>query len=357
MRVPLTLTPSDVTVGSRAQLVYHFEFFEPVPVYSATLDASSPSIILANESGLCTIFSASLNCSGFDGTVIIDFIPWKSGEFVFPQIDFSLQSNANADGANALASNNAGQDANAGAGDATQSTNLYKIDIPAFVVPSVLQSESAMELAPIEEPAVLPGTTYALYGIIIAFVVFLIALCLFFARVNLIRTKGENFFAQMQKSRSYRKLVKKLRKLLRVKTVSDLNAATEMASCFREYLIKQFDYPFETMTTSELLPLMENAFTNYKDEITNLFFALRYCDRIRYDTSDAPNFSADARTLVSSHIQAAALAIEKYQQQTRIDEENAFVQGVKSASATSAKSANAKVASTRAGATTKGGKN
>ena len=89
MSYTLSLTPSDVTVGERTQLVYRFETESPLPLEKISLKENDELIVTANGGGFYSIYSLQFESDGSDCAMIVDFIPWKAGELVFQPFDFS----------------------------------------------------------------------------------------------------------------------------------------------------------------------------------------------------------------------------------------------------------------------------
>ena len=79
MSYTLSLTPSDVTVGERTQLVYRFETESPLPLEKISLKENDELIVKANGGGLYSIYSLQFESDGSDCAMIVDFIPWKAG--------------------------------------------------------------------------------------------------------------------------------------------------------------------------------------------------------------------------------------------------------------------------------------
>lgn len=155
----------------------------------------------------------------------ITFVPWKTGNIKFP--DYELKAG----------------------------TELCSIKFEPVNIVSIIEQNGISSLRESQAPLLLPGTTYKLYGAIIA-AVFLLA-----AGIQLIikREKVSLFLKNQKLLRKYRKNRRSTEKALSglleetPENLSDNVFAAEVQKIMRQYLEVRFAYPFKNCVTSQLM--------------------------------------------------------------------------------------------------------
>ncbi|MCQ2580238.1 MAG: hypothetical protein MJ159_06040 [Treponemataceae bacterium] len=298
MSYSVSLIPSDVTVGERAQLVYRFESSFPFPLQNFNLLENSEILKKQNDSGNCTIFSLQFEANGSDCVLIMDLIPWKAGELSFLPFDFSImQSKA------------------AGQIDSEDLENAFIIEIPSVSVRSVTEETGVSVLQPPEPPLVIPGTTYTVYFCICASAVLCVLVSVFLLRFKQIRLWWQNFCIKTKRRRNARQFVRLLRAFLRAKKQfeEDIAGAEIISKEVRLYLERRFGLGFESAVTGELLNIAENEFEQCcLESLAEIQKVLVRCDELRFsDDEQKKKFTADERTSIAFALKTAVLHFEK----------------------------------------------
>lgn len=289
MAVSISVTPSDVTVGSKAQIVYHAKNILQNP-QKISIKLTEEDLINKGISDKdCKILSAQIESASKDCTVVLNIIPWKSGELQIPSIDFSSKNDGS-----------------------------LIIDFPPISIRSVLQETGTTELASESPPLVIPGTTYAVYGISIVFLCLFIALLYIILHTKQIKKALDSFFEKIGQSRNYKHFLKKIKKLQKNKDISDKEIATEIVLSLKTYLQHRFDSPFSAFSSCEILKELNEIYAPQKtqtfiDCIKSLESILNSCDFIRFATNscEIQKFSQEEKAKLFSTVQNIASFLEK----------------------------------------------
>jgi len=260
------LVPKKVYIGDSAELRCTFTIQSAAlkeKVSSGTVEIPVENFISQPDVNDCIIKKVQLLPSGIDYyQAVITFVPWKTGDLQLPP--------------------------------------LLLEDVQLFIQPvqivSIIEQSNASVIKEPMAPLLLPGTTYKLYGAVIAFIILIVV-----AIQLIVRRKAVAFFIKTKKlQRKYKKNKKQTIKLLR-NLKDEKEAAGEMQKIVRNYLEVRFDYPFTKCVTSELmnkfLETTQNLLGDEKneafDEIAGIFIRT---DFIRY--SSAGKFDAGEKTLL-----------------------------------------------------------
>lgn len=269
------LLPKQVYIADKAELRCSFTTDSEV-IRNETLKSNSINLSKTHftndlDYSKYEINTITLTNTGANSyTLTIDFIPWQTGEIVFPDYDIGLALNS----------------------------NQYMLKFNSIKINSIVEENNVSSIKEISSPLLLPGTTYKIYGIIIAFLVAIILIIRL-----IIKHKELSFFIQTKilqhKYNKNKKLtIKKLNTINDDNTQSDRNTAANIQQIIRNYLEIRFDYPFTRTVTSDLL----NGFyerTNHliKNEKEDAFIGIANTfirtDFIRY--SDNASFKSDEK--------------------------------------------------------------
>lgn len=293
MSYSVSLIPSDVTVGERAQLVYRFESTFSFPLQNFSLSENSEILKIQNSSGNCTIFSLQFEANGPDCVLIMDLIPWKAGELTFLPFDFSVfQKNTK-----------------------NQSEEAFIIEVPAVSVRSVTEETGVSVLQPPEPPLVIPGTTYTVYFCICVIAVIFVLLSVILLRYRQIRSWWQNFCIKNKRRRNARQFVRLLRAFLRAKGQfeEDIASAEIISKEVRLCLERRFGLGFESAVASEFVNIAEGEFEPCCIEsLAAIQKVLVRCDELRFsDDEQKKRFAADERTSIAFALKTAVLHFEK----------------------------------------------
>lgn len=300
MKYTLSLTPSDVTVGERTQLVYRFETEKPFPLKNFSLNEKDEIVIEANETGLYSIFSIQLESDGSDCVMVIDFIPWKAGELAFLPFDFSsiIISKSN------LNENDKDQE------------ETYIIQVPPFMIRSVTEETGISVLQPPSPPLVIPGTTYTIYIAVILCLLFLMLCTFVLFRFKQIRALCRNIWINTKRRHNTRKFIRLLRAFVNEKGdfKDDVFSAEKISKELRIYMERRFNLEFESAVTSEIMNIAEGFFAECcMEELSNIQKVLIRCDELRFsDDEQKKVFQKEERVESAAKLKTALLHFEKY---------------------------------------------
>lgn len=263
------LVPKQVYIGDTAELRCSFNYSAEILQQLTSQGAAElpvSAFLLPLDSRDFQIKKVTLTPAGVDYyQLTITFIPWKTGEIMFPPYEI--------EGIN------------------------FAFD-PVTIV-SITEQNSITALQETSSPLLLPGTTYKLYASIIIVVV-----VLFFAIRTIVHYKQVAFFFKNQKlKRKYRKNArgtkKKLLALLQNEVLTEKDISSEIQKILRNYLEIRLSYPFTKTVTSDLMRGFYNATLGLLSEEKELAFerfvaAFVRTDYIRY--SGQAHFEADELT-------------------------------------------------------------
>lgn len=175
------------------------------------------------------------------------FVPWKTGSISFPP--YNITSNF-ADSA------------------VLNLNDSLEISFSPVNIVSLVEQNSITSMSPSAPPLLLPGTTYKLYGILVIFVILLLAV------IRAITKREEIiFYLKNQKLlRKYRKNKKRTFKALNrlvKKDLPDYEHAQKLQQILRSYLEVRFDYPFSKTVTSSFMRAFNSIFGG-SDDFANL---------------------------------------------------------------------------------------
>lgn len=320
MSYTLSLTPSDVTVGERAQLVYRFTSEEPFPLQKFSLTEKDGLIIKANEAGFYSIYSLQFESDGSEYAMVIDFIPWKAGELVFAPFDFSSLAGNSSEVAGAVAET-AGENLAAEADaqseiEAETQTQDYIIQIPPVLIRSVTKETGISTLQPPSPPLVIPGTTYTVYLSVLVCALLVTLATFVLLRFRQIRALCRNVWLNTKRRRNAHKFLRLLKSFAAAKKSfsDDVFSAEKISKEIRVYLERRFALPFESAVTGEIVNVADGLFKPCCIEsLAVVQKVLARCDELRFSGEDARKVFADGeRSSLAAQLKEAVLHFEKY---------------------------------------------
>lgn len=225
------LVPKQIYIGDRAELHCSFNS-DAVFLRNALMDSS---VVVLDQSGFArnieeTQFEVThiqLQTSGANYyTLVISFIPWKTGRIEFPEYDIGTALRT------------------------TEAESILRFE--PIQVTSLIEGETT-SIREAENPMLLPGTVHKLWLTGISLLI-LIAIII---RVIVKRKDLALFFKNQKLLRKYRKNKKQTEKVL-YKLMDDTelpshDVAEEIQKVVRNYLEIRFDHPFTHLLTSELM--------------------------------------------------------------------------------------------------------
>ncbi|MCR5435475.1 MAG: hypothetical protein K6E97_00250 [Treponema sp.] len=272
------LIPKKVYIADKAELRCTFTtdaaFVRDATQQNDDINLSTSYFIRPLDSQAYEINSLKLTNSGANTyTLSITFMPWQTGEFVFP--DYDLSSALNND---------------------NEQLNLSFHEV---IINSLAEENNISNLQESISPLLLPGTTYKIYGgiaVLLLFLIFLIRL--------IVKHKAVEFFfksklLQYKYNKNKKLTIKKLEAVRHNNTDSDKILAAGIQKIIREYLEVRFEYPFTRTVTSEL---MNSFYTSTQHQLSSVkedaFIGIAETfirtDYIRY--SDNASFKNDEKS-------------------------------------------------------------
>lgn len=229
------LIPKKVYIGDTAEL--RCTFNSPDPFLKQLTSSGTAELPLVSQSTEpqeeYVIKSISLSPSGIDFyQLTITFIPWKTGELLFPSMEI--------EGSDIV-------------------LEFQPIQIVSLIANENTNTSTIRDTA---APLLLPGTTYKLYGTLSVFVIFLI-ICI---RIILKRKNILFYINQKRLLKKYKKNKKQtIRNLYKIADeaeaakIDDQTAAENLQKSLRTYLEIRFDYPFTHTVSSEIMQGWQTA--------------------------------------------------------------------------------------------------
>lgn len=229
------LIPKKVYIGDTAELRCTFNC--PDPFLKQLTSSGTTELPLVSQSAESqeeyVIKNISLSPSGIDFyQLTITFIPWKTGELLFPSMEI--------EGSDIV-------------------LEFQPIQIVSLIANENTNTSTIRDTA---APLLLPGTTYKLYGTLSVFVIFLL-ICI---RIILKRKNILFYINQKRLLKKYKKNKKQtIRNLYKIADeaeaakIDDQTAAENLQKSLRTYLEIRFDYPFTHTVASEIMQGWQTA--------------------------------------------------------------------------------------------------
>ena len=229
------LIPKKVYIGDTAEL--RCTFNSPDPFLKQLTSSGTAELPLVSQSTEpqeeYVIKNISLSPSGIDFyQLTITFIPWKTGELLFPSMEI--------EGSDIV-------------------LEFQPIQIVSLIANESTNTSTIRDTA---APLLLPGTTYKLYGTLSVFVIFLL-ICI---RIILKRKNILFYINQKRLLKKYKKNKKQtIRNLYKIADeaeaakIDDQTAAENLQKSLRTYLEIRFDYPFTHTVASEIMQGWQTA--------------------------------------------------------------------------------------------------
>lgn len=262
------LVPLEVYVGDVAEVRYNFKINSEIfheQNFEKEIDVEK--IPFENLSDVLTIKNARFSMRENDCSLVIQFIPWRIGTIDFPAFD--LLSILDSD-------------------DVVKDENFsLKISLLPIEIKSVVEKTGRTEFQPSLPPFMVPGTSYAVFALVVVAVVFLAAIFRALVKFHDLR----RWISQMRIRRSRRRnsiiTLRKLKRLLRNGNLSDIEFCAGLQNITRAYLSFRFDFTFESESALGIARAFQKIFLDeipdfvfpVLDDLTSMFIRTDY---IRY---------------------------------------------------------------------------
>lgn len=266
------LIPKTPYVGDRSELKYVFHsdadlFSDKITgAQTTSLELDCSFEAFANLSDKCLVQKAVLEHTGFEYSLTISFIPWKSGTIDFAGFDLERLVRR--------------------AQKLDDSGAAFFIDFAPITIYSIAQATGTTVMRPSKPPMAVPGTTFMLGIIGAVSLVILLPLIIFIIRLPAFLI----YYASARDHRRLRKLKKQtdknLAKLVKeYKNQSDYDFCVELKRLLRNYLCARFDESFKSVATGSLYSTFEKFALGSLNEsqetaVNELYTVFQRCDYI-----------------------------------------------------------------------------
>lgn len=241
------MNPKIAYIGDQVVLstVFNIEsqFLSELTKNESTIDLPISSFVEAIEVNDFEITRIYLNRSGVNYyNLVIEFIPWTTGEFSFPQYDLGLAAGGN--------------------------EGVLLIQFEQEYITSITEQNSITQLNSYDTPLLLPGTHYKLYGIIILLVIFFILLLQMLIKHKSLSALVKKYIKLYKYRKNRRRAEKELQGLL-AKELSDSLVAQKIQAIMRKYLEFRYEYPFSNTVSSQMMNAFEKIAGAYNEILEN----------------------------------------------------------------------------------------
>ncbi|MBQ9630580.1 MAG: hypothetical protein IJR49_03225 [Treponema sp.] len=260
------ISPKKIYIGDTAELQY--SFYSAVDLLGTSendqlVHLNLDSLSFPKETSEYTILSCTLKKDALDYLLTLTFIPWKTGNLVFPNFDLA--------------------------------SSIFKTDESSFIIQfepisisSIVQEKNINTVRPSLPPLLLPGTIYVLYAILI----FILILIIIAIRLVTQWQKIIDRYNAKQQLRLYARNAKEMNRQLALleknsKKMDDYIFCAELQKLIRHYLEYRFDYRFTAISTPQVTDAFEEITAGLMTEqkqvaAMSISAVLKRTDYIRY---------------------------------------------------------------------------
>lgn len=293
MQSQQVLVPRQVYIGDNAEIRCNFEvdsvLLRNTIAQKGVIELSKEFFVDGLDNSKFEISSVTITSPSYNTySLVVSFVPWHTGVLQLPAYDVGAAINSDAE--------------------------IYVIGFNPQEIISISKTTGQNSLQEMNQPLLLPGTTYKIYGAIVS----LLLLTIIMIRL-IVKRKSLMFFINNQillrkYSKNKKLAFKQLIKLEQEKNLSDDEVASEIQRIMRGYLEFRFDYPFTKTLASEMLngfyaatsDLLSEKKVPACEDIAELFIRTDY---IRY--SKNMNFNGGEKQQIISRLMNAIDVIEK----------------------------------------------
>lgn len=289
--VSQTVLPKQIYVGDTAEIRCSFradfDFFSGVPSDQNERTLTLAALPFDCENDDFSLEKAVLQKSGSAYTLVLTFVPWRTGAVDIPRFDLA-------------------------AAVCGPNSPPYPIDPAPCRISSILENTGELSLRPPRGPLLVPGTMYAVYAAAAAAVGLLAVLVRIVMRRDELARALRGYAARRSCARNARAALRALKKLGHPsEKKDDADFCLALQRVLRNYLGGRFGRRFDTLTTSQLAAAFEEATgglmsggrLSQTEILTRVFLRTDY---IRFARG-----SADSRRLPAEDFAAALRADER----------------------------------------------
>lgn len=243
------LSPKRVYIGDTAQLQCSFNSDSELLKNLKTNETKELSFegftksLNSKEFEIKKIEISSVNTNFYNLT--LTFIPWKTGNIIFPEYNLSKGFNLNE--------------------NISKNSNELIISFNEINIVSIIQQNSITSPKSELSPFLLPGTNYKIYLSIIILLVLIFALIQILCKHKKISTFLKNQ-KLLRKYKKNKKITQKQLKKLKDSEKSDKEICENIQKLLRKYLSVRFEFPFENCGSSEIMNTFYKSTNNLYSE-------------------------------------------------------------------------------------------
>lgn len=299
------LTPKEVFVGDTAQITYSFRsavdffaFADKQRISGDTLTLTLTQKAFTSVADKCSLINVVLKREDLSYTLIVTFIPWKTGVIDLGPFDL-YTATRNSDASNTV--------------EPKKDDVTFVIDLAPIKVASLVERTGARSLKPPVPPMTVPGTNYLVWSLIIMLILLLIGAGVVLTKLQQLVQKIQIWKKQIGFYRNSNSTYKKLRKLSENTDFDDGAFASEWQLIMRTYLEKRFGTSFSAIPASKIVlqiisctgDMLSPELQNVVTTLSGLFYRTDY---IRFAVG-----SVDSELLPAQEHQASFLEQERAQ--------------------------------------------
>lgn len=275
--VSQSLLPLEVFVGDQAELRYSFrsavDFFPNADlVMEEQIDINK--FPFRNLNSALTIKSAYFSRNDMEYVISLQIVPWRPGIIEFPPFDlFSVLSLSDKD----------------------KNKNIsYSILFEPIEIKSIIEKTNLHDVQPPAPPFIIPGTTYALFAILLAALIIFALLLRALIKFGDIRRWLKHLSIRQAYKKNSTTAIKKIKRLFRNKKISDIDFCAALQNISRSYLEFRFNYPFKSASARGIregfnkicLGDIPDSIAYSVEDLTSMFIRTDYI-RYAHDSIDS----------------------------------------------------------------------
>ncbi len=268
--------PKKIFLGDTAEI--HYIFRSGVEFFPGEQDVDEKTLHLATggmslETENYSITKAVIQRNGPMYTVVLTFVPWKTGKITFPEFDLLA------------------------AVFDVKSSVPFKIAIEPVEISSIIQKDEDFFLKGIEGPLLIPGTIYAVYAVALLILILLFLLIRIFIKRKEISLALKTKKTLRMYARNASKTLRQFRKLAKNSAkLSDEAFCLCLQQILRVYLSVRFSVNFNALATNQIFNAFEQNGISLLgeeklDQVEELVGIFTRCDYIRFSHQSVLNES------------------------------------------------------------------
>lgn len=167
-------------------------------------------------------------------------------------------------------------------------TTILEFPSTEFTVTSILEKTGQTSLQSVKGPILLPGTTYAIYGIIFVSILIFSLFIFTLSKSSKIFVYFKNIIISHRYKKNYKKCLSLLKKLNKnSENISDVDFAEEIQSIMRSFFSFRFSDKVYNLATSEIIDWFSTIYNlilpEQAEQAIQLFYEIMLrCDFLRF---------------------------------------------------------------------------